>query len=78
MSRFIRHPQVMQECICLRDYMIGELDCIKKSAQQLGHRVGKSCRKCFGGGKYKNKLSEISVVSSVPGECEVKRKTSPL
>lgn len=29
MSGFIRHPQVMQECICLMDYMIGELDDIK-------------------------------------------------
>lgn len=52
---------------------------LKKPAQQLGPRVEKPCRKCFGVGKYgvTDKLSEISVVSSVPDECEVKRKRKP-
>lgn len=59
--------------------MIGELDDIKTPCPAAGVSK-KPCRKSFHGAKYgvTDKLLEISVVSSVPGECEVKRKRNPL
>lgn len=58
--------------------MIGELDPKKKKypAQQLGPGHEKSCRKSSSVGKYgiNNTLLEISAVSYVSSECEVKRE----
>lgn len=59
--------------------MIVELDHTKNlpSSWVLGM---KSCRKCSSVGKYgiDNKLLEISEVSYVSGECEVKREENPI
>lgn len=59
---------------------MGELDHTRKTAQQLGSGFEEPCKKCSSVGKYgsSDKLLEISVVSYISGENEVKRGGNPI